>query len=378
MQRNWQGPEKRYKRIALLMLFGFFLYRIDLFFGLLTRFFGIIAAFIFGLLMALLINMPMQFLERQLRFLDHRHSGFHVKRTIALTISVVVVLAVLIVLGLVILPEVVATIERLARLIPGLLRDLEQWLTQWNTDISQVLGTQQMDVNSIQNAMNRVYSFLLGGLSFSSTVVFSAAQYIVNFVVGLVFAIYLLYSKERIKGQVRRVLEAYLPQKQSQSVQHVLSLTIESYSKFLGGQVVQAVVSSLAVWLVMLVFGFPHALLISLTTFVCAFIPIFGPYIAGLVGLLLVLTTAPQHALWFLLVYLVVQQLESSLVYPRILSNAIDIPSIWVLVAVTVGGGIMGIAGMLLFVPLAAVAYRLLRESTDRRHRMMREANADG
>ncbi len=375
MQRNWQGPDKRYKRIALLMLFGFFLYRIDLLFGLLTQFVGIIAAFIIGLAMALLINIPMEAMEKHLGFLDKRPAGFNIKRTVSLTLSVVIVLTVLTVLMVVIIPEVILTIERLANLVPGLIRDLQTWLSQWDIDLGQVLGMPEMDSASVRDAMGRAYGFLLGGITYSSTVVFSAAQYVINIFIGLVFAIYLLYSKERIKGQIRRVLDAYLPDRHSNRIQYVMSVTIDSYSKFIGGQVIQAFVSAAAVWVFMLIFGFPYALLISLTTFVCAFIPIFGPYIAGLVGLLLVLTIAPHQALWFLLVYFIVQQLESSLVYPRILSNAIDIPSIWVLVAVTVGGGIMGIAGMLLFVPLAAVVYRLLREGTERRLRTAGEVN---
>lgn len=374
MQQNWRGSEGRFKRVIWLMLFGFFLYRIDLFFGLLTRFLGIITAFIIGLLMALLINIPMQLMESRLRFLDSKPHGATVKRGVALTVSVVIVLAVLVLLGVVIFPEVVTTVERLANLLPALVRDLQAWLSQWNIDLSQVMGVQEMSTTSVRDAVGRAYNFLLGGITYSSSVVFSAAQYVVNALVGLVFAIYLLFSKERIKEQLRRLLDAFLPEKQSKSVQHVLSLTIQTYSKFIGGQLLQAFVSALAVWLVLLVFGFPYALLIALTTFVSAFIPIFGPYIAGLIGVLLMVTSAPQKALWFLLVYFVVQQLESSIIYPRILSNAIDIPSIWVLVAVTVGGGIMGIPGMLLFVPLAAVVYRLLRESTERRLAAKEEA----
>jgi predicted PurR-regulated permease PerM len=122
------------------------------------------------------------------------------------------------------------------------------------------------------------------------------------------------------------------------------------------------------IWLTMLIIGFPYAVLVALVTFICAFIPIFGPFISGALGTLLVYTASPDQALWFLLVYFIIQQLEGSLIYPRIVSNAIDIPSIWVLVAVTLGGGVMGIAGMLLFIPLVAIVYRLLARSADERN----------
>ncbi|HPY95502.1 MAG TPA: AI-2E family transporter, partial [Clostridia bacterium] len=119
----------------------------------------------------------------------------------------------------------------------------------------------------------------------------------------------------------------------------------------------------------LMVFGFPYAVLIGLITFVAAFVPVFGPFISGLLGVLLVLTVAPGQAMWFLLAFFVVQQLAGSVIYPRIMSSAIDIPSIWVLVAVTLGGGIMGIPGMLLFIPLMAVLYRLTAEFVQRRER---------
>src|SRR5690606_18059332 len=133
-------------------------------------------------------------------------------------------------------------------------------------------------------------------------------------------------------------------------------------SNFLSGQLLQAFISSLMTVAVLMIFGFPYAVLIGLITFVAAFIPVFGPFISGLLGMLLILTVDPGRTLWFLLAFFTVQQVAGSVIYPRIMSNAIDMPSIWVLVAVTLGGGIMGIPGMLLFIPLTAVTYHLIAE----------------
>ncbi len=126
------------------------------------------------------------------------------------------------------------------------------------------------------------------------------------------------------------------------------------------------------------IFGFPYAALVALLTFICAFIPIFGPFISGGLGGLMVFTTSPGQTGWFFLMYFIIQQLESSFIYPRILANAIDMPSIWVLVAVTIGGGIMGVAGMLLLIPLFAVVYRLVGDDTKHRLRQKKvEASYD-
>jgi predicted PurR-regulated permease PerM len=118
-----------------------------------------------------------------------------------------------------------------------------------------------------------------------------------------------------------------------------------------------------------MIFSFPYAVLIGLITFVAALIPVFGPYIAGFLGMLLVLTAAPSQTLWFVLAFFIVQQLVGSAIYPRIMSNAIDIPTLWVLVAVTVGGGIMGIAGMFLFIPIVSVLFHLMEEFVSRREK---------
>jgi len=367
MQENQGSKNKRMRSIVLLMLFGFFLFRIDLFYGLLTRFFSIISAFIVGGLMAMVINLPMRFLERHLRFLDHRPVK-RAKRAICLTLAALFVLTIIVLLLVVIIPEVVVAVERLISRIPDLLKQLEDWLATYNTNIRSILGVGGTDESSIRDLFQRASNFLLGGINYSSTVVMSAAQMVINVFVGLVFAIYLLYSKERIKGQLSRLITAYIPAKHSKRLLGIVQMSITTYSNFIAGQCLQSLLSALLIWLTMLIIGFPYAVLIALVTFICAFIPIFGPYVSGALGTLLVYTAAPEQSLWFLLVYFIIQQLEGSLIYPRIVSNAIDIPSIWVLVAVTLGGGVMGIAGMLLFIPLVAIVYRLLARSADERN----------
>ena len=377
MQELPQGRKQRIRTIVGLIFLAFFLYRIDLFYGLLTSFLGIITAFIVGLLIALLINIPLQAMERVLPFPETHPVFGKVRRAVCLGISVLLVAALIAFLALVIIPEVVTAVERLIARLPDLIAQLEQWLLGYQINLRQLIGLGPTDEATVRDAVDRINSFLIGGISYGSNMVVSAAQVLINLIIGFIFAIYLLYSKERIKGQIKSVLDAFLPAKHAKNIQRVLSMTIHSYSRFLGGQVLQALVSALIIWLVMLVLGLPYAVLIALITIVCAFIPIFGPYIAGVLGTLLVFTAEPDRALWFLLIYLVTQQLEGSLIYPRILSNAVDIPSIWVLVAVTVGGGIMGIAGMLLFVPLAAVGYRLLGDATKRRM-ALKEVGARG
>ena len=368
----WQD-RKRWLPLAIgLMLLAFALYRFDAIITLFKTLLSILTPFIMGLFMALLINLPLRLLERVIILPVTRPALQKMRRAITLSLSVLIVGVVIALLLIVIIPEVSGAVERLIRVIPGLLKDLELWLTERNANVRQTLGLVETNEGEVRDIFQRAYQFLVGGLSYSSGVVISAAGFLVNLVVGLVFAIYLLFSKEVIQNQFSRLLRSLLPPRVSRRALEVSRMLIRAYTNFLGGQLLQAFISSVLTTLVLIVFGFPYAVLIGLITFVSALIPVFGPFISGVLGMLLVLTVSPSQTLWFLLAFFIVQQLSGSVIYPRIMSNAIDIPSIWVLVAVTLGGGIMGIPGMLLFIPLTAVAFHLVSEYVSKKEQAAR------
>ncbi len=352
-----------------LMLFAFVLYRFDAVIGLIKSLITIITPFIIGGVLALIINLPMGFIERWLITFRKTAVLQKLRRGISLTLSVLLVAAVVAMLLVFIIPEVVVAVERLIQAVPGILRDLEDWLSRSNVQIRNSLGLAEADESGVRDLFQRAYQFLIGGLSSSSGMVISAAQFVLNVVIGLVFAIYLLFSKERIKAQLSRFLTATLPPRADAFIQRFVHLLVRAYSNFIAGQMLQSLLSSALTAAVLAVFGFPYAILIGLITFVASFIPVFGPYVSGLLGLLLVFTASPAQAGWFVMAFFIVQQLVGSIIYPRIMSGAIAIPSIWVLVAVTLGGGMLGIAGMLLFIPLVAVIYRLTAEFVRGRER---------
>lgn len=345
-----------------LMLFAFVLYRFDSVIRLLQTLLTIISPFIIGAVLALLINLPMGLIERNMAVLDRKPLLRRVKRGISLTLSLLLVLTVVALLLVFIIPEVMVAVEKLIRAVPVILKELQDWLSSSNMQIRSSLGLVEADESGVRDLFQRAYQFLIGGLSSTSGMVISAAQFVLNLAIGLVFAIYLLFSKERIKNQLSRLLTASLPARADAFVQRVLQMLVEAYSNFIAGQLLLSLLSSAFTIGVLLLLGIPYAVLIGLITFVASFIPVFGPYISGLLGVLLIFTSDPKQVGWFLLAFFLVQQLVGSVIYPRIMAGAIAIPSIWVLVAVTLGGGMFGIAGMLLFIPLVAVVYRLLVE----------------
>lgn len=358
----WREKKRWLPLVIGLMLFAFALYRFDALIALVRTFLAIVSPFIIGTFLALLINLPMRQIDRLLLLINSKPVFKPVRRAISLTLSLVIVVVVITLLLVVIIPEIVTAVERLISVIPQLLKDFEAWLNERNTNLRAAFGLVETNEGEVRDLFQQIYQFFIGGLSYSSGMVLSAAQYLINLIVGLVFAIYLLFSKERIKDHTARFLHAVMPGKAGHTSTKILGMLTQSYTNFIAGQLLQALISSVLTALVLLIFGFPYPVLIGLITFVAAFIPVFGPFISGLLGMLLVLTVDPAQTPWFLLAFFIVQQVAGSVIYPRIMSDAIHIPSIWVLVAVTVGGGIMGIPGMLLFIPLTAVVYRLLAD----------------
>ena len=216
--------------------------------------------------------------------------------------------------------------------------------------------------NLLKSVLNGVGG-AVGSIVVALTNVFSI---IVSVVIGLIFSLYVLIDKERLCAQGRRVVETYFPKK-AEKILYVTRVLNESFHSFIVGQVTEAVILGLLCIIGMTIFRFPYAVMIGVFIGFTALIPIAGAYIGAGVGAVLMLTTDPLLAVEFLVFIVILQQLEGNLIYPRVVGNSIGLPGIWVLTAITVGGGVLGIGGMLLAVPLAAAAYRLLREDLAKR-----------
>jgi predicted PurR-regulated permease PerM len=205
-------------------------------------------------------------------------------------------------------------------------------------------------INSTVNVASRIFSGLF------------------TFFMGFVFSIYLLVQKETMARQARKLLYAYLPEDISDRIVSIAKLANRTFSSFLSGQCLEAVVLGLLFFIVMTVFRFPYALMISVLIAVSALIPVFGAFIGCVVGAFMILMTdGLMKMLWFIAVFLVLQQLEGNLIYPKVVGNSVGLPSIWVFAAVSIGGSAFGVVGMLVFIPLCSVLYALLKDSVNLR-----------
>jgi len=353
-----------------LMGVAFLLMRFDALVGFAKTLWVIMSPFVLGAAFAFVLNVPMRFLERRvLKFMDRVPWMKKMKRPVAMTLVLILVLLVIYLLMSLIIPEVISTLETIARAIPSFVRKLDEWLAPFQIQISELFNEHlKMPTGAALSAqIDRMLDLALKGVMFSGSVIGSAYQGILSGFFTLMFTIYFLLGKERLAAQVKRLMRAYLKPERVERILHIASLAQQTFSSFITGQCLEALILGFMFFIAMSIFRMPYVLLISVFIAVTALIPVVGAWIGCIVGAFLILVSSPMQALGFLAMFLILQQLEGNLIYPRVMGNAIGLPSIWVLLAVVLGEGLLGVVGMLLFIPLTSVCYQLLRDAVDER-----------
>lgn len=365
--------KKQMKSIMLLILFTVMLYvglqNIDVVLGVLGTMIGLVFPFILGGGIAFVLNVPMSFLERNIfgrgRLKDSRRAA-KAARPVSLILALLLVILIIMIAGFVILPELGSTVMGLGKGIETGIRNLQIWIDstfQNNSAIVEWANSLEIEpqkmVDSImgvlQNGVNNI-------LSSAVTVTVGIANTAMNASIAFVFACYILIQKEKLMVQAKKALFALLPEKTVKYLLHVCSLANNTFSRFVTGQCIEAVILGTMFFVAMTIFRFPYAMLVGVLIAFTALIPIFGAFIGCAISFLLILLVSPVKALLFLILFLVLQQIEGNLIYPHVVGGSVGLPSVWVLVAVTVGGSLMGVAGMLIFIPLVSVIYALFRE----------------
>lgn len=322
----------------------------------------IVFPFILGGAMAFILNIPMHFLEGRL-FAKAKKKKL--VRPVSLVLSILFVVAILQIVLVVVIPEIAATFASISKNIEAFLPKLEQWLTEAFPDSEQL----EMWIDSLEFNWDKILqgavNFLKNGagnvLSSTVTVAKTVINSLMNFFVGFVFACYILLQKEKLSVQVKKVLYAFLPRHAVEKTLQVAALSYKTFSSFVTGQCLEAVILGTMFFVSMSVLRFPYALLVGVLIAFTALIPIFGAFIGCVLGTFLILVSNPVQAIGFVILFFVLQQVEGNLIYPHVVGGSVGLPSIWVLVAVTVGGSLMGVVGMLIFIPLSSVLYALFK-----------------
>lgn len=325
--------------------------------------FSVISPFILGAAIAFVVNVPMSRIEYHL--FEKRNSQMKGQRPISFIVTLALVISILIVVIYIVVPQLADTIRTIGQQLPGAFAATQAWLISkmgyW-TELQGLLEQITIDWDEIIRKVsvmlqNMASTMLDSGIGAITNIVGA----VVNFFIGFVFAIYILLSKEKLGSQGRQILYALLKEKQADKILEICSISYRIFSKFLSGQCLEACILGGLFVVSMSIIGLPYAMLIGVLIAFCALIPIVGAFIGCGVGVFLILMVSPVKALVFLILFLVLQQLEGNLIYPKVVGNSVGLPSIWVLAAVTIGGNLMGVLGMLIFIPLCSVAYTLFR-----------------
>ena len=328
------------------------------------------APLLLGCVIAYVVNIPMSLLER----FWPRHAPQGLRRPICLVLAFALVVLILTALTSMLLPELARCIQVLVDKLPDALNSATLQIRQMlensslPDDASSNLQKALPDWNGmIGQGINLVLSGVGGAVGKLAQAIGSLFSAAVMVLVGLIFASYLLLGKERLAIQCKRLMKTYLPQGVTTRTLYVLDTVNDCFHNFIVGQCIEAVILGALCTVAMLLFRLPYASMIGVLIGFTALIPIAGAYIGAAVGAFMIFTVSPVQALVFIIVLVVVQQLEGNLIYPRVVGASIGLPGIWVLAAVTIGGGVLGVGGMLLGVPLAASLYRLLRHDMNKR-----------
>jgi len=355
--------------VALVLLIS----HIDAIGSLITSVMTIFAPFIVGACIAFILSVPMKLFDNLLKkkIRGKMLCADHARKPISLVLAILLVLLLIILFGVIVLPQLVSTVSSLATSVIRFVPTAQAWITSIMTwlegypQLHDAIAPLIPDLNQVAStAISLVQRY--AGIA-AATIVSNVSSLFgsaTDVIVMLVFAIYVLLQKETLSRQCKKLLYAFLPKRFCDDALTVARLTHKTFFSYVTIQCTEAVILSALCFAGMLLFRFPHALVISVIMLVCALIPIYGAIISCVLGAFLVLIESPMQALGFVVFILVLQQLKTNLIYPRVVSTSINLPSMWVLLAVTVGGGLFGIVGMLTAVPITSIAYTLLAQET--------------
>ena len=332
---------------------------------------GILTPFLLGSAIAFILNVPMRAIERGLFPEASRRARY--RRPLALLLTLLAVLGVLALASSVIGPGITDAVRSIAGQVPGAIRRLQEWLAALSAYLPMIqdfIADLDMDWQSLsRKALEFAQSLGSGLLTSGGGLIGGVVSGVSTFVIGLIFSFYILMQKEKLARQGRQVIYALLPLQRGDRALEVLRLAGRTFSSFLSGQCLEACILGTLFVAAMTIFRMPYALLVGVLIALTALIPIVGAFIGCGVGALLIAIDDPWKALWFIVLFLILQQVEGNLIYPHVVGSSVGLPSIWVLAAVTLGGSLMGILGMLVFIPLCSVLYALFRDFVKRRLR---------
>lgn len=401
---------KNVKKILVIITFAILLYwglqNLSIVGGIFGTFFKVISPFILGLCIAFVLNIPVRMIER-IYYKSNSKSSSNSKgknankkvnnmpnvaniskvsnifsekkskkvnmllRVFSIVASICIVVFILYMVMFLIIPELITTFNIFKQNIPSIIESTKVWLMELTDNypsIEEQIASISIDFTSIESTLSTI---LKGGITAvitsSFNIIVSIFSGIFNLVMGIVFALYILLQKEKLLLQSKKLILAYVSKEKVENIFEFGRLTNDTFSRFISGQVIEACILGILCFLGMTLFGFPYAAAISVLIGVTALIPFFGAFLGVSIGAILIFAINPVKAIWFIIYFLILQQVEGNLIYPKVVGNSVGLPAIWVILAVTVGGSLFGVIGMLIGVPFVSVIYKTLRKNVNKK-----------
>lgn len=364
--------KQKLKQISKIVLSAVVLYcvlqNLNSVFKIINEAFSILFPFILGAIIAFILNLPMGFYERIL-FKPKKVKGKIVqskfKRPVSAILSIVTITIILTIIISLVIPELINTVKLLIENIPSYIDATEDFFTGLADEypyLSDLAQNIKIDEEKLQNNLINLTGNVM---TFSINTVKGLFSSIIKVFISLVFAIYILANKNNLKTQAKKLAYAYLQKEKADKLLKISNLSEKTFKSFISGQVIEASILGLLCAIGMTIFKIPYAVTIGVLIAFTALIPIVGAFVGGFIGALLIVTVAPTKAIIFIIFLIILQQLEGNLIYPKVVGKSIGLPGMWVLLAITVGGSLLGVLGMLVAVPTMAVIYTLLKLKTE-------------
>lgn len=334
----------------------------------------LVSPLVVGFALALILNVPMGFFERHLWKKKQKPLAKKLRRPVALILAILSILAVLVGVVCLVLPELG---EAVRVIIDGIINLTEALEGMEETELSQLPIMQFLSQIDWEKRLMSIQDWFTekSGVIFNTALitVSSLVNGVFDAFISLVFSVYILCGKEKLKAQFSRLIRVWLPEKVAEGSIHAFSVAGRNFHNFVSGQTLESLILGILCALGMLLMKIPYAPMVGVLVGVTALIPVVGAFLGAVVGAFIILTVSPIKALIFLVFIVILQQVEGNIIYPKVMGNRVNLPGMWILAAVTIGGGLAGAIGMLLSVPIAATVYVLFQEATDKREKRLEE-----
>ncbi len=361
MDINYRSFIKLSLIVGSVLAIVWYMPEVIMFFGIMLRY---LIPFIIGLSIAFVLNVLMKIIEEKV---VAKFNFRKFQRPLAFLLTLTAMIMSVVIVILLIIPEIRNTFTNVSEDLPSFLKRLESWMSTLNIN---GLGLSDIEFNW-ESLTESAYDFITrGGRGLLSTtwgITSSILGVLVNIAIGFVFSVYILFQKETLGRQARKLLYAFLSEDTANRILEVAALANDVFSNFIKGQFFEALIFGILCFIGMTVLSMPYAVAISALVGFTALIPLIGAFVGTGLGAFLIIMISPIKALWFVIFIIVLQQVESNLIYPRVVGTSVGLPGIWVLLAVTIGAASFGILGIVIAVPISALLYSLLRTAVDRR-----------